>query len=116
VLVYVCMYWPGQVMKDEYKRRGCPLHGKNRQTVLAEVQKQLNEKKEVEKKRGVAHNKIVSTEHGTYITGNAPSQYLPFSETAYAIKLDGNTGRQYVTNGKDFSKWVSDYFPDTALL
>ena len=108
------MYWPGQVMKDEYKRRGCPLQGKNRKIVLAEVQKLLNEKKS-EQQPVAAHNKIVSTQHGTYITGNAPSQYLPSSETAYTIKLD-STGRQYVTNGRDFSKWVSDYFPDTALI
>ena len=60
-------------------------------------------------------SQIVISEGGTYITGNAPSQYLPSSETAYVIKLN-DEGRQYVTNNKDFSKWVSDFFPDMALL
>ena len=85
--------------------------------VLEEVHKWL-----VTQPPSAAHDSGVSLQvdaHGrTYITSkDHPSQYLcppsvhtPGQHVTYSIKLDQN-GRQYVTDGANFSKWVSDFFP-----
>jgi hypothetical protein len=96
-----------KVLKDEHKRLGRPLVGKTREQVVHMARELLQSK--------IASVKpsLVTDTHGTYITDPVkPSVYLPRSDLAYMIKLDGN-GKPYVTDGQQYSKWVSDFFPDT---
>ena len=100
---------PGQVLKDEYRRLGRPLDGKTKEQVLAMARETLAQKAP---EPDPVKSTLVSDAHGTYITGSAASVYLPKSDKQYILKLDTVSGKPYVTNNADYTKWVAEFFPE----